>query len=284
MTWQALLEDTKSCVLPWVGGHVTDGQRRWRLTAPPDTYGWFHFRLAGRKATVLGPAEPALEVLSHRVTGYLAGGRLVSDGARPPWPRVYLVEPVERFTRVAAGRLYPAGPLIFAGSLLPLGPELEVRRAYEGERTCEGIKNVPPVLRMAFDAACALREQENQERRAYALRRRLEQDTGESRRLLAAVDFRQAVERALALSGARYLDHRQIEENVYVLRFCYIGREFECTCDGRLHVISAGICLTASYGDAQFAPGTKGDTWLTVESLPGVIREADERDVLVQYR
>jgi hypothetical protein len=70
-----------------------------------------------------------------------------------------------------------------------------------------------------------------------------------------------------------------------VLRFRFDGQRFECTCDrNTLQIVDAGICLTAEYSDDEFDVGTKGDTWLTLESLPAVIREAQSEGRLVVFR
>jgi hypothetical protein len=104
---------------------------------------------------------------------------------------------------------------------------------------------------------------------------------------MAQVDFGEAARAALAVSGARYLDHRVVRQrgNVeYAVRFSWLNRRFECVVDGRLQVIDSGICLTAHYDDPDFDGGTRGDTWFTLESLPSVIKEADDAGRLVVYR
>lgn len=78
---------------------------------------------------------------------------------------------------------------------------------------------------------------------------------------------------------------RGVRRGEMVVKFRLGRRRFECTCDEHtLNIIDAGICLTAHYDDEAFEGGTKGDTWFTLESLPGVIREAETAGVLVVFR
>ncbi len=81
-------------------------------------------------------------------------------------------------------------------------------------------------------------------------------------------------------AGAEYLDHRRsYQPHEMIVRFRLDGRTFECTCyKDSLRIIEAGICLTNE------STGYKGDDLLTLESLPGVIREAIDKGVLVIFR
>lgn len=100
-----------------------------------------------------------------------------------------------------------------------------------------------------------------------------------ARKTLAIVDFEQAARAALAITGAVYLDHRNSpRRNEKVVRFRFMNRRFECVCDQNMRIIDAGICLTSH------DTGEKGDDRFSLESLPSVIREAIEDDVLVVFR
>jgi hypothetical protein len=102
---------------------------------------------------------------------------------------------------------------------------------------------------------------------------------------LAKEDFEAAARAALAVGGAEYLDHRKaVQRNEMIVRFRFLRRRFECTCDhNTLQIIDSGICLTA-HGDDEFADGIKGDSFFSLESLPSVIAEADREEKLVVYR
>jgi hypothetical protein len=278
VSWEDFLDDAVVRVVPWVGGPVRLGARAWRYDAAPAHHGWHRFALSGRRAQLVEmDVAPEVEILKWRVGGYLVGDRLVPDDARGrlhSWPKVHLLTPTDLFARVMAGRVAEDAPLVYVQPAFPLGPEEEARCAFEDRRALTA-KGVTPALAFAFTFAERLRAEEDA---LHAAQRRAQ---GDGRRTLAVHDFGAAATQALALSGARYLSHRP-EGDEYVVRFEFVGRRFTCVVNATLGVVSAGICLTAAYDDETFAAGTKGDTWLTLESLPAVIRAADASGVLVQ--
>ena len=99
-------------------------------------------------------------------------------------------------------------------------------------------------------------------------------------------DFATAAKAALKVSGSDFLDARSsANTGEKVVRFRFRHRRFECVVHAEtLRVIDSGICLTAHYDDDEFDPGVKGDAWLTLESLPGVIGQAIDQGKLVVYR
>lgn len=297
-------------MIPWVGGKSLRGSddRVWTIEGRlPQEFGWYRFKLNGRKARVSGavPADPS--TLRHKVLGYLVGDRIIPDGVRvdpdpkkiiPSSERVHLLEDgLDRFVRVSAGRVHEGGPLVFDSQQMPQGPEEDVLGAYLDEKpSVDAIAGVTPALDAAFrmesyqrveaerrrlEEERRLREEE--ERRQLAERRRqlVEQlGDGAGRRAMAAVDFDQAARAALAVGGAQFLDSRRSHaRHERVVRFRLDQRRFECTCDERtLNIIDAGVCLI------DHATGIRGDTWYTLESLPGVIRQAERQGVLVVFR
>jgi len=310
MGWKDLLQKgDESAVSPWVGGRsVHAGGRTWTLDGPlPPEHGWHSFRVVRRKARWVTAAEAQPETLRFTVQGYLVGDRMVPDLARVvPDPgqiadyseRVHLVEPgLDRFVRVSAGRAFEGGPLVYREQVMPLGPEGAVLAAYLDERTSvDAIAEVPPALDAAFRLE-AWRRAEAVRRRAEVLRLRREEEErrereearqklvrelgdGAGRRRMAAFDFEAAARAALDVGGAKYLDHRRTPRaREMAVRFRFEGRRYECTCDDRtLRIVDAGICLT------DHDTGERGDTWLTLESLPGVIQEADREGKLVVFR
>ena len=68
------------------------------------------------------------------------------------------------------------------------------------------------------------------------------------------------------------------DRNEKIVQYRFRQRRFECTCDPQLRIISSGICLTDEVS------GEKGDTWLTLESLPAVLGQAMDEDSLVIWR
>jgi len=315
MAWRDLLQKSEIFVSPWVGGRsLRSGPRAWTIDGSlPQEYGWYEFNLEGRKATIVGVADPKPESLRFTLVGYLVGDRLVPRDVRvDPDPRnivtaserVHLIDPgLDRFVLISAGRMYEAGPLIFVQQEMPLGPEADVLNAFLDQKSSVAdIANVSPALDAAFRmevwqrveaekrrVELERRRREEEERRQQEERRRQiveKLGDGEGRRMVAAQDFGEAARAALAIGGAVYLDHRPATRGTeMVVRFRLNRRRFECTCDRRtLRIIDAGICLTAHYNDPDFEEGTKGDTLFSLESLPAVILEAEREGKLVVYR
>lgn len=311
MSWRDLLQTTAEIVrLPWVGGRaLRTWHRSFQLEGPlPREVGWHAFRVV--KARVLrhdGPAELRDWPLHKSFVGYLVGDRLVQDGVRVETDpagliglseRVHLIEPgLGRFVRVSACRLHEGGPLIFAFQEMPLGPEESVLQAYLDRRPAvDDIPGVVPALDVAFRFETWRRaelervrreEQARQEREAAerALQEKRAQllermGTGEGRREMALVDFAQAAQAALAVGNAEFLDHRpSYNRGEVVVQFRLDRQRYECTCNSKtLRIIDAGICLQ------DHVTGEKGDARFTLESLPGVIREAIARNKLVVWR
>jgi hypothetical protein len=264
------------------------------------------WKLKGRTAESIKTADPDTDVLAHFVHGYLVGDRIVPDDVRvDPDPmqitkyseQVYLLEPgLDRFVRVAAGRVYPEGPLIYTAQEFPMGPEDAVLNAFlNKEPFITMLAEVTPALDAAFRMEWHQREQaelrrleleqqrqeEEAQRRQEERRERLREQLGDgaARRELALTDFETAARAALAIGGAELLDIRKGHHKTErVVKFRFTGRRFECVCDTRLQIVDAGICL------ADHRTDEKGDTYFTLESLPGVIAQAMREEKLVVFR
>ena len=292
-------------VLPWVGGRTVCGATRvWKVSGHlPVEHGWFAFEIDGSRVAALvrpatpdhfGPDREPFEVLH----GYLAGERLIIDNARvgahpdkfvEQTLPVHLVEPgLDRFARASVACL-PSGALVYLWQELPHGPEGDALLAYQDRRAdLDGVTGVTPALDLAFRWLSYQRDVA--ERRAAERQRWLEEErrreealrlvgTAIGRRALAPGDFTAAAKAALLVAGAEWLDdrvgHRRTER---VVQFRTRRRRFECVVDAlTLQVVDSGICLTDH-------AGTKGDTWLTLESLPSVIGEAIDTGRLTVYR
>jgi hypothetical protein len=309
MGWQEMLQrGDESIVAPWIGEQrLRVGPRAWDVEQPPRYVGWFEFKLEGRTARSVGSHDPEPDRLGHRVRGYLVGDRIVVDGVRvDPDPAtivqfsecVHLIERgLDRFARVVAGRVSEDGPLVYVGPDMPLGPEDAVMRAYlRGLPSVATIKDVTPALDAAFRMeswqraeSIRLRAELEKRLREEAERRRLEEQRaaiakklgdGAGRREMARVDFATAAKAALAIGGAEYLDHVPCaRRGEMVVRFRLDRRSFECVCHAEtLSITEAGICLN------DYRTGTRGDELFTLESLPGVIRQAIRQGVLHVFR
>lgn len=317
MGWKDLLQQAdETLVVPWLGGRsFQTASRSFEIEGRlPQEVGWQEFNISGgRKVRWKGAAAPKTDDLKFIERGYLVGDHLVRDEIRVEVdpakiyefavPVALVEEGFDRFTRVSAGSLTKGGPLVFIGQEMPLGPETDVLNAFlDNVRTLKDVKGVPPALDAAFRveswqraevarrrAEAERRQREEEERRAAEERRRqlAEQlGTGAGRREMARVDFGQAARAALAVGEAEYLDHRRgLRRGEMVVKFRLDRRRFECTCNEyTLQIIDAGICLTAHYDDEDFAEGTRGDTFFTLESLPAVIRQAEREHRLVVLR
>lgn len=312
-SWRSLLQaPQETLVLPWLGGRdLRFGHRGWYIEgAIPREHAWCKFSVDGRKAKLMEICEPAPEVLREVVRGYLIGDLLIPLGASAleanvleSAEQVHLIPPgLDRFTLVSAGRVGEGMPLVFVQEEMPLGPETDVQNAFLDGVDLLGVSDVSPALEVAFKLANwqrveaarrraeleAQRAAEAERLRRETLQREVAQRLGDGagRREMAALDFEAAARAALTLGGAEYLDHRASPRaNEMVVRFRLIGRRFECTCDrNTLQIIDSGICLVAHDHRDGFAPGTRGDTWFTLESLPAVILDADQQRRLVVFR
>ena len=303
MVWQSLLQtSSETVVLPWVGERMLRGfGRTFRLDgARPPEHGWHTFVVSGRKVRWQATAEAPFGVLGDIELGYLVADRLVPDAAHVSdnpaklarqFERVRLLEPgLDRFMRVRAGRAFACGPLVYAGPEFPLGPEDDVLAAFlDRAPSVDHIPGVAPALDGAFRFA-SWRRSQVERRRQQARERREREDrlrrvreslgNGRDRRRLAEHDFAEAATAALAVGGAHYLDHRAgYAPDEMVVRFRFLRQRFECTCEAHsLRIVDAGICLVDHVTDER------GDRYFTLESLPGVIRQAEREGELVVLR
>ena len=309
MGWRDLLQtEDETLVSPWVGGRsLRTWERAFHIEGRlPSEYGWHEFTVNNRKVRWKQATEAPFDVLRDSQRGYLVGDLFIPEGSARvdsdlaslvgKFQRVHLVElGLDRFARVSVGRSFEGGPLIYQGQEMPLGPEDEVLQAFLDQgKSVDDVSGVPPALDVAFRVESWRRAEAEKRRREERERREREEriqrareriGTAQGRRELAREDFGEAARAALAVGGATYLDHRPSpNRNEMVVRFRLENRRFECVCGLDLRIIDAGICLTAEYDSDDFSHGTRGDTWFTLESLPGVIREAERRNALVIFR
>lgn len=311
MGWRDLVaEPDERVTLPWLGGRTLHSlDRVWSLTGPlPPEHGWYQFQIGARRALyVREDVEPQPALMIDQTVGYLVGDHVVPDDTGRAnvnltqltklYERVHLLDPgIDRFARVRAGRIAEGCPLIFISQEFPLGPEDEVlERLLDGDRYCGDVKGVTPALDAAFrlelwhrdeveyqrKKAEAQRAAEEAQRQLEARREQLRESLGDAalRRELALVDFPAAATAALAVGGAQMLDHRKgTRAGEWIVKYRLSGQRFECVCDTHMRIIDSGICLTDE------RTGEKGDTFFTLESLPSVVQQAIDEDILVVYR
>jgi len=311
VSWRDHLQDTETLVAPWLGGRsLCTFDRKWAIKGRlPHEHGWYRFETVGRKASIREAVElweAPTDELRGVIRGYLVGDRLVPDNIRVGDPaklahtfeRVHLLEQgIDRFERVSAGRFYGGGPLVYQEQGMPSEADEAVLQAFlDRTDSVDDIASVAPALEAAFRYETQLRaeteerrrlEQERREREERQRRIREQLGDGAGRRQVAQEDFGEAAKAALAAAGCEYLDHRAARgrQDEMVVRYQLDNQRLECTCHVHtLRIIDSGICLTAHYDDPDFDDGTEGDTWLTLESLPGVVRQAIRENRLVVHR
>ncbi|HEU5059206.1 MAG TPA: hypothetical protein VFU21_21885 [Kofleriaceae bacterium] len=297
--FRSFLAPAEPVVLPYFGGsRVEAADRRLRVAAPVEP-GWWRFRVDGRRATALEPADPVdlsdrPAVRGHHAAGWLfASGRDVHRIALPPAEEP---APLARVT----GRVWHSGDLLFDTIDFEDEAEEAARRALEDGQGIGEVRGVPPSLRAAFGFALAdaigraldipISPREAGGRvqelaaggrpaaeallRALAEERRRHDAEARAREVRARVRERRGdpvdlADAALDAAGARMLSCRRIGGGNLEVRFQLDGERFVSIISGHsLQVLDAGICLSGA------------DRQLTLDSLPSVIREAIETDRL----
>jgi hypothetical protein len=309
--YRKFLGKVESQVLPYLGGaRVDTASRSLRVSSAPAP-GWWRFELAGRTATAREPAgrPEGFEALPL-LRGHLWGTRLVREGAFAE--PVHLLPPEEppRFSPVRARRWHD-GSLVFEEVEFEGEAEGLARLALEEDRTLAQVKAVPASLRAAFGytllegvsrtlgipfRAAEVRTQvlTVSEQGRAAAEARLRTLAAEREAHLRSLQARRTspppaverwgageprgpvesrVQRVLEATGARLLDLRRLGHERLEVTFGFMGERFISLVEAdTLQVVDAGLCLAGA------------DREVTLESLPSVIREAIEDDVLVITR
>jgi hypothetical protein len=290
-------------VLPYFGGSVvTSAARRLQVTTSVDP-GWWRFVVTGRRATPEQAVRPNQLDSLPAVHGHVADGNIaITMGVLQP---LWFADPEPLRFAVVVARRWHSGEVLMDYLGFETEAEAAARHAFDSNTGLSGIKGVPATLRTAFGFAVM--------RQAAAARGSLVSAT-ESRPFLRAVSelglthahevldqlaARRAqastipvevtttwtyepyngdplslrLQRALDRSQAELLDKRRLDHHMIEVRFRFMHERFSAVIDERtLHVYDAGICLAGA------------DEQLTLESLPAVIREAIDNDLLVVTR
>lgn len=243
MDYRKFLGKEEERVLPYLGGaFLYAADRRLRLATEFDPPGWYRFRIKGREATVVGPADPeALESLPS-VRGHLVGERLVREGSIAE--RVHFL-PEEEPARLSPcrARRWHSGELLFDTLDFESEAEEAARRALEDDASLAQIKGVPATLRAAFSYAVL---------EAESRRLGIPAAPAELRPHLAKVAElgRPEAERALrALAAERALAEREMFE---------LRRRREIADRARQHVEAQAQLAEARQAGAQAARAHRG--------------------------
>ncbi len=318
--YQKFLNRNDEAVLAYVGGPFAYGKdRRLRVDAPRPLPGFHRFVIRGRSARALEPVEaPELDALP-RVRGHHVRGWIVSPEQKAP-ERVHLVPSEEPAPlAIVRARRWHSGDLVF--DALDFDGEVEeaARLRLEDGAPLAGLRGTSPSLRIAYGIALALavasrrgialsvrealapaaRIAEEGEAHAstYLLaldaHRAEEADRARVRALMAGQTAREPIvayrarpqdaptldnaalraETALDAANARMLSTRRLGDRNLEVAFQFMGERFVSVVDAiTLHVYDAGVCLAGA------------DELVTLDSLPSVIREAIDEDLLVITR
>ncbi|MFO0552416.1 MAG: hypothetical protein U0271_28770 [Polyangiaceae bacterium] len=272
--------------------------------------GFVRVRLEGRYGIVEGPSDDSIDLTNCPArTGHHAFGYLFFDAGVAALELLGAPEP-EVFAPVRA-REHETGALLFADALFETEVELELRARLErgDDGAISDVKGVGKTLRAAYAFALATRVARElgaplsplevrgaglaiAERGVSAARelvgarlraRAAESAADAARGILhahrraaradAALDPVERAERALERAGARLLGARVLDDAQLEVRWSFLGERFISVVHAvTLHVFDAGICLAGA------------DEEVTLESLPSVVREAVDTDVLVITR
>ncbi len=321
--WRKFLGKKERVVAPYFGGaRVRLRDREVRLDPRPEREGFWAFEVEGRKATPLEAVSPEPELLARlpKARGVLADGALFAIGAPPE--RVALMPDDEppMFASCTCHRWHD-GTLFFGELELEGEAEEPARVAFGARRGLGDAKHVSSALRSAFAWAtigrasrergipCSPREAwphtneiaDGGDAAASEVLEGLE-DLRRGRRVVVggeAIRVRAMIERAartraeatlenaeeraydaIAAAGGRVTSVRHLARGERLeVCFEFGGERFVTLAEAlSLQVIDAGICLVDHHD------GHAGDEELTLESLPGAIREAMDLGVLVITR
>jgi hypothetical protein len=316
MDYKKFLGKTDELVLPSFGGVTVSAKGRTLRLEEPLEAGWWRFVVKGRQATPQGRADeeaPDLGGLSV-VRGHLVSGvRLVTDEGIVHDVQFPPPDEPELFAPCTARRWH-SGELLFDGIEFEEEAEEAARRALEDGETLEAVKGVPASLRAAFAYALvesasahlqipvvplevrhqilalahggreraeatlrALADRRQEAERARTARANAPADAAAAARVANVLagwsDRTTRVHEALRSAGAQLLRMRGLSNDQSEVTYRFMGSRFLAVVHAQtLNVIDAGVCLDGA------------DSALTLDSLPGVIREAIDTGQLVVTR
>lgn len=306
------------------GPNAHGKDRRLRVDEPRPSIGWSRFEIKGRSARAIEAAPSPELVLSSsglpRARGHQVRGWIAGSGARGLLERVHLMPAEEPapFVIVRARRWH-SGDLVFESLDFDGEVEEAARLRLERLEPLGEMKGIPASLRLAYGVALTIAVAERMAiplsvREALASAARIAEG-GETvaRDVITALEVRrfEEAERAriraialghrprepvtaypvrhrdnptldnahlraeIALDGAhaRMLSSRNLGNGNLEVAFEFMGERFISVVDAiTLHVYDSGVCLAGA------------DELVTLDSLPAVIREAIDTDVLVITR
>jgi hypothetical protein len=307
--YRRFLQRSEEVDAPVVDGYAWLRDRRARVQGEAAN-GWWKVKVKGRLAEPIAAAtsEEAAAAMAPlpRVRGHVLhahGGVALVDGRAVCHP--IDLAPTDEAPPVLApviARRWPTGDLLLWDGLEWEGEVEEAARCALEDRTgLAAMKGVAAALRAAFafaTAQAASRElaipvepaevrrwvgeiaDQGYARAETALRALAQERAARAPRRVPVArpppqphDLEADVEEALRAAGARLLAVRRVNGGVVEVRWMFQGqRLISLVMEDGLRVIDAGVCLAGE------------DDLVTLDSLPGVIREAMDTDALVITR
>jgi hypothetical protein len=322
--YRKFLGKTDTVIAPWLAGLSIDApNRRLKLSATPETAGWYRFELKGRIATATEPTAPPDLSALQKVRGFLWRNRLVLENAKTEPLHLMPDEEPPRFSPITARRWH-GGALLFESLDFESEAEGQVREAVATGASLSTFKSIPAPLRAAYGFALAettarrlgvpvaaseirahvgriadggAQQAEAVIRGLIAEREQTEREMAELRARLTAAQLRADLEYARQQRIAVRQRRRETPEDRVWNALEKAGAQFESSRhvrDTQLEVVFAFmgerfISLidedTLQVIDSGICLGhPPADKVLTLDSLPAVIREAIETDRLVILR
>ena len=318
MDYTKFLGKKEHAVLAYLGGaHVYGKDRRMRVEGERPAPGFHRFEVSGRHACALEAAEPDLGDLPKARGHLVVRGNEAWLASSSGLARLSLLPedepPPLSLTRA---RRWHSGDLLFEALDFDGEAEEAARLRLEQVAPLGDLKGVPATLRTAFGvslglavsrrldipvsvreiahAATSLAEGEPAARallERLANERRIEQERAWIQAVAAGAhvrpprpgqaavpttrqNARERAETALDGTDARLLAARPLANGARLeVAFEFLGERFTSVVDAiTLQVLDAGVCLAGE------------DSLVTLDSLPGVIREAIDTDRLVITR
>ena len=308
MDYSKFLNKTEHVVLAYLGGPYAYGKdRRFRIAEARPPSGFHRFEVRGRDARAIEAVEspdPSLLSRLPKARGHHVAGWLVA----PELHRLSLV-PAEELPPLAIvrARRWHSGDLVFESQDFDGEAEETARLRLEKLEPIADVKGVASSLRIAFGLALGLAVA-RRERIVVSLREiashavRIAEGGGDvARELVVSIERRRVLEadrvrarvamqhraqqaatianpaeraeRALDAAHARMLSSRYLGDGNLEVTWQFMDERFISVVDAlSLHVYDSGVCLAGE------------DELVTLESLPGVIREAIDEGVLVITR
>jgi hypothetical protein len=305
MDYRKFLGKQETLVLPYLGGTSVDTRKRRLRVQGELTPGWWRFRVEGRNARAVEPAEAEAMDDLPSVRGHLVGDWLFASGREALRLRL-MPDEEPAMLAPASGRRWSSHAVLFEAFDFEQDAEEQARERLEQDGNTHDLKAVPASLRAAFGYAliakvarrlqipASPREVMGQLRHVadhgrpaavgvlenLAENRRLEGIrqaswlAGTARAAEPAPAARERslddrLEAALRNADAELASHRRLSEEQSEVAFRFMDERFIAVVDSRnLRVIDAGICLSGA------------DRELTLDSLPSAIREAIDTNQL----